>query len=46
MEDYGQYRYGMLENAGHWFPGKKGIAVLIVVTVYPAVPNNCLFSPY
>lgn len=22
--DYGQYRYGMLENAGHWFPGKKG----------------------
>lgn len=24
MEEYGQYRYGMLENAGHWFPGKKG----------------------
>jgi uncharacterized protein len=24
MEDYGQYRYGMLENAGHWFPGMKG----------------------
>ncbi len=24
MLDYGQYRYGMLENAGHWFPGKKG----------------------
>ncbi|MFM2313235.1 MAG: hypothetical protein RLZZ04_2511 [Cyanobacteriota bacterium] len=24
MEDYGQYRYGMLENAGHWFPGRKG----------------------
>jgi predicted aldo/keto reductase-like oxidoreductase len=24
MEDYGQYRYGMLENAGHWFPGTKG----------------------
>ena len=24
MEDYGQYRYGMLENAGHWFPGKRG----------------------
>ena len=23
MEDYGQYRYQMLENAGHWFPGKK-----------------------
>lgn len=24
LEDYGQYRYGMLENAGHWFPGMKG----------------------
>lgn len=24
MEDYGKYRYQMLENAGHWFPGKKG----------------------
>ncbi|MDJ0574059.1 MAG: aldo/keto reductase [Xenococcaceae cyanobacterium MO_234.B1] len=24
MADYGQYRYRMLENAGHWFPGNKG----------------------
>jgi uncharacterized protein len=24
MTTYGQYRYGMLENAGHWFPGRKG----------------------
>lgn len=24
MDDYGKYRYGMIENAGHWFPGKKG----------------------
>jgi uncharacterized protein len=24
MTDYGQYRYGMLENAGHWFPGRRG----------------------
>ena len=24
MQDYGQYRYRMLENAGHWFPGNKG----------------------
>jgi uncharacterized protein len=24
MHSYGQYRYQMLENAGHWFPGKKG----------------------
>jgi predicted aldo/keto reductase-like oxidoreductase len=24
MKDYGQYRYRMFENAGHWFPGTKG----------------------
>ncbi len=24
MTAYGQYRYRMLENAGHWFPGNKG----------------------
>ncbi len=24
MQDYGRYRYQMLENAGHWFPGRKG----------------------
>ena len=24
MEAYGKYRYGMFENAGHWFWGKKG----------------------
>ena len=24
MKAYGQYRYSMLENAGHWFPGTKG----------------------
>jgi uncharacterized protein len=24
MTAYGQYRYRMLENAGHWFPGTKG----------------------
>lgn len=23
MKDYGKYRYGMFENAGHWFPGMK-----------------------
>jgi uncharacterized protein len=23
MNDYGQYRYQMFENAGHWFPGMK-----------------------
>ncbi len=24
MVNFGQYRYRMLENAGHWFPGKRG----------------------
>lgn len=24
LTDYGKYRYAMLENAGHWFPGQKG----------------------
>ncbi len=24
MDAYGQYRYGMFENAGHWFWGRKG----------------------
>jgi uncharacterized protein len=24
MTDYGRYRYGMFENAGHWFTGMKG----------------------
>ncbi len=24
MTKFGQYRYGMFENAGHWFPGNKG----------------------
>lgn len=24
MQAFGQYRYQMFENAGHWFPGRKG----------------------
>lgn len=24
MEDFGRYRYRMFENAGHWFPGRRG----------------------
>lgn len=24
MSAFGQYRYRMFENAGHWFPGRKG----------------------
>jgi uncharacterized protein len=24
LVEYGKYRYGMFENAGHWFPGRRG----------------------
>ncbi|NJL37132.1 MAG: aldo/keto reductase [Leptolyngbyaceae cyanobacterium SM1_4_3] len=24
MTAFGRYRYGMFENAGHWFPGRRG----------------------
>jgi predicted aldo/keto reductase-like oxidoreductase len=24
LVEYGQYRYRMFENAGHWFPGRRG----------------------
>ncbi|MDY7016075.1 MAG: aldo/keto reductase [Cyanobacteriota bacterium] len=24
MSEFGQYRYRMFENAGHWFPGRRG----------------------
>ncbi|MEM9539323.1 MAG: aldo/keto reductase [Cyanobacteria bacterium P01_E01_bin.42] len=24
MKSFGEYRYQMFENAGHWFPGRKG----------------------
>ncbi len=24
MTEFGRYRYGMFENAGHWFPGRRG----------------------
>jgi uncharacterized protein len=24
MEEFGKYRYRMFENAGHWFPGRRG----------------------
>ena len=24
MQAFGQYRYGMFERAGHWFPGRRG----------------------
>ena len=40
MQDYGQYRYGMLENAGHWFPGKKGNRCNDCGDCLPRCPEN------
>ncbi|MCC0177570.1 aldo/keto reductase [Waterburya agarophytonicola K14] len=40
MEDYGQYRYRMLENAGHWFPGKKGDKCTDCGDCLPRCPEN------
>ncbi len=40
MKAYGQYRYGMLENAGHWFPGKKGHRCTDCGECLPRCPEN------
>ena len=40
MEDYGKYRYGMLENAGHWFPGNKGNRCNDCGDCLPRCPEN------
>jgi len=40
MEDYGHYRYGMIENAGHWFPGKKGNKCTDCGDCLPRCPEN------
>ncbi|MEL4894024.1 aldo/keto reductase [Crocosphaera sp. Alani8] len=40
MKEYGQYRYGMLENAGHWFPGKKGNRCTDCGDCLPRCPEN------
>jgi len=40
MSDYGQYRYGMLENAGHWFPGMKGNKCTDCGDCLPRCPEN------
>jgi predicted aldo/keto reductase-like oxidoreductase len=45
MIDYGKYRYGMLENAGHWFPGMRGNRCTECGDCLPKCPEN-LDIPY
>jgi len=40
MQDYGQYRYRMFENAGHWFPGAKGNRCTDCGECLPRCPEN------
>lgn len=40
MESFGQYRYGMFENAGHWFWGNKGNRCTECGDCLPRCPEN------
>lgn len=40
METFGQYRYRMFENAGHWFPGRKGSRCTDCGDCLPRCPEN------
>ncbi|PZV14578.1 MAG: oxidoreductase [Leptolyngbya sp.] len=40
MTQYGQYRYRMFENAGHWFPGNKGNRCTTCGDCLPRCPES------
>ncbi|AFY59524.1 aldo/keto reductase [Synechococcus sp. PCC 6312] len=40
MQDYGAYRYQMLEKAGHWFPGRPGARCTDCGDCLPRCPSQ------